>query len=72
MERDNKKRKRDTNKMKKWKVYATSVIQYEIEVEAKDENEAIDRAHSIDGGDWNESEDCSPDWEVTRTEEVQS
>jgi hypothetical protein len=71
MERDNKKRK-GKHKMKKWKVYATSVIQYEIEVEAKDENEAIDRAHSIDGGDWNESEDCSPDWEVTRTEEVQS
>jgi hypothetical protein len=70
MERGHKKRKRDTSKMNKWKVYATSIIKYEIEVTASSEDEAIDKAHSIDGGDWVEAEDCPSDWEVTKAEKV--
>ena len=57
-------------KMKKFKVYATSVIQYEIEIMAKDKYDALDRAELIDGGDWAEDERYCSDWEVTRAEEV--
>jgi hypothetical protein len=57
-------------KMKKFKVYATSVIQYEIEIMAKDKYDALDRAEQIDGGEWAEDENYCSDWEVTRAEEV--
>jgi hypothetical protein len=71
MERGNKKRKGE-HEMKKWKVYATSITQYEIEVDANSKYEAFDMALSIDGGDWSETRGYQPDWEVKRAEEVQS
>ena len=52
MERDNQKRKGSANKMKKWKVIAQSVTQYEVEVMAENEDEAIDKAEQIDGAEW--------------------
>jgi hypothetical protein len=57
-------------KMKKFKVYATSVIQYEIEIMAEDKYDALDRAEQIDGAEWAEDETSCSDWEVTRAEEV--
>ena len=58
--------------MKKWKVLAQSVIQYEVEIMAENEDEAIERAENLDGADWTEEETISPDWEVLRAEEVTS
>ena len=55
--------------MKKWKVIAQSVTQYEIEVMAENEDEAIDKAEQIDGADWSE-DSPSGDWEILRAEEV--
>jgi hypothetical protein len=55
--------------MKKYIVIAQSITQYELEVSAKDEYEALDKAANIDGGEWVED---SPggDWEILRAEEV--
>ena len=58
--------------MKKWKVYAISTIQYEIEVIADNEEEAMDKAENIDGSEWKEEEAMCSDWEVIRAEEVVS
>ena len=55
--------------MKKWKVYAQMVTQYEVEVTAENEDEAIDKAEQIDGADWSE-DSPSGDWEILRAEEV--
>ena len=55
--------------MRKWKVIAQSVTQYEIEVMAENEDEAIDKAEQIDGADWSE-DSPSGDWEIIRAEEV--
>ena len=56
--------------MKKWKVLAQSVIQYEVEIMAENEDEAIIRSINLDGANWIEEETMSPDWEVLRAEEV--
>jgi len=56
--------------MRKWKVIAQSVIQYEVEIIAENENEAIEKAENLDGADWTEEETMNPDWEVLRAEEV--
>ena len=55
--------------MKKYVVIAQSVTQYELEVMAADEYEALDKAANMDGADWSED---SPggDWEIIRAEEV--
>jgi hypothetical protein len=55
--------------MKKYVVIAQSVTQYELEVMAADEYEALDKAANIDGGDWVE-DSPSGDWEIIRAEEV--
>ena len=55
--------------MKKWKVYAQMVTQYEVEVTAENEDEAIDKAEQIDGADWSEDSPCG-DWDVLRAEEA--
>lgn len=69
VDRDNKKRKRAANKMKKYIVIAQSVTQYELEVSAKDEYEALDKAANMDGAEWSE-DSPSGDWEILRAEEV--
>ena len=56
--------------MRKWKVIAQSVIQYEVEIMAENKDEAIERAVNLDGADWTEEETMNPDWEVLRAEEV--
>lgn len=55
--------------MRKWKVIAQSVTQYEIEVMAENEDEAIDKAEQIDGAEWVEDSHWG-DWDVLRAEEV--
>jgi hypothetical protein len=65
---DNKKRKGD-KKMKKYIVIAQSITQYELEVSAKDEYEALDKAANMDGAEWSE-DSPSGDWEILRAEEV--
>lgn len=68
MERDNQKRK-GKYKMKRWKVYATSNIRYEVEVLANSAEEAMDKADQIDGAEWDEI-DMTADWNPYRAEEV--
>ena len=55
--------------MRKYIVIAQSVTQYELEVVAKDEYEALDKAANTDGADWCE-DSPSGDWEILRAEEV--
>ena len=55
--------------MKKFIVIAQSVTQYELEVMAADEYEALDKAANMDGADWSE-DSPSGDWEIIRAEEV--
>ena len=55
--------------MKKYIVIAQSITQYELEVSAKDEYEALDKAANIDGAEWSE-DSPSGDWEILRAEEV--
>ena len=55
--------------MKKYVVIAQSVTQYELEVMAKDEYDALDKAANMDGADWSE-DSPSGDWEILRAEEV--
>ena len=55
--------------MKKWKVYATSTIRYEVEVLANSAEDAMDQADQIDGAEWNEI-DMNADWNPYRAEEV--
>ena len=69
MERDNKKRKRDTNKMKKYIVSANSISHYEIEVMANSEEEAMDKAEQVDGSEWTEIVG-EGDWNPISAEEV--
>ena len=67
MERGDK--EREGINMKKYIVIAQSVTQYELEVMAADEYEALDKAANIDGADWSE-DSPSGDWEILRAEEV--
>jgi hypothetical protein len=69
VDRDNKKRKGDTCKMKKWKVIAQSITTYEIEVTAENKYEAMDKADEIDGGQWVEIPGDG-DWNPISAEEV--
>lgn len=55
--------------MKKWKVYATSTIRYEVEVLANSAEEAMDKADQIDGAEWDEI-DMTADWNPYRAEEI--
>ena len=55
--------------MKKWKVYATSTIRYEVEVLANSAEDAMDKADQIDGAEWDEI-DMTADWNPYRAEEV--
>ena len=68
MERGDKKRK-GKHKMRKWKVYATSNIRYEVEVLANSAEDAMDKADRIDGAEWDEI-DMTADWNPYRAEEV--
>jgi len=67
MERGDK--EREGINMKKYIVIAQSVTQYELEVMAADEYEALDKAANMDGADWSE-DSPSGDWEIIRAEEV--
>lgn len=55
--------------MRKWKVYATSNIRYEVEVLANSAEDAMDKADQIDGAEWDEI-DMTADWNPYRAEEV--
>ena len=57
-------------KMKRYKVYARSLLEYEVEVMAENEEEAMDKADKIDGGEWAEVTEGSWDWNPIRAEEV--
>jgi len=55
--------------MKKYIVQAQSVLLYEIEVMARNEDEAMDKADKIDGAEWTEI--CGDsDWNPLGAEEV--
>ena len=63
-------KKGDINKMKKFKVIAQSLLEYEVEVMAENEEDAMDKADKIDGGEWTELHEGSWDWNPIRAEEV--
>ena len=69
MERGDKKRK-GKHKMKRYKVYARSSLKYEVEVMAENEEDAMDKADKIDGGEWAEVTEGSWYWNPVRAEEV--
>ena len=54
--------------MKKFKVVASSITYYTVEIEAENEDEAWGMARDIDGGDF-ESDDQG-DWEIYSVSEV--
>jgi hypothetical protein len=56
--------------MKKYTVYAQSLLEYKVEVMAENEEDAMDKADKIDGGEWEEVTEGSWDWNPVRAEEV--
>jgi len=55
--------------MKKFKVVASSISYYTVEIEAENDDEAWDLARDMEGGDF-EAEDTG-DWEIYSVSEVQ-
>ena len=56
--------------MKKYKVMAQSLLEYAVEVMAENEEDAMDKADKIDGGEWTELHEGNWDWNPIRAEEV--
>lgn len=56
--------------MKKFKVVASSISYYTVEIEAENEDEAWDMAREIDGGDF--EPDGDGDWEIYSVAEVEA
>jgi len=54
--------------MKKYTVTASSITYYTVEIEAENDEEAWDIAHSADGGDF--TQDGMGDWEIIEVREV--
>jgi len=57
--------------MKKFKVVASSISYYTVEIEAENDDEAWGIAKEMDGGDF-EEEGGYGDWEIYSVSEVQS
>ena len=55
--------------MKKWKVHASTMAFYTLEVAAETEEKALDIANDTDGGAWKELDDIG-DWQIERAEEI--
>lgn len=55
--------------MKKYKVIASSITYYEVEIEAENEDQAYEIGHLMDGGMFKEVPNSS-DWCIYKTEEV--
>lgn len=55
--------------MKKFKVIASSITYYEVEIEAENEDKAYEIGHLMDGGMFKEVPNSS-DWCIYKTEEV--
>ena len=55
--------------MKKWRVHASSMAFYTLEVTAETEEKALDIANDTDGGAWKELGDIG-DWQIERAEEI--
>ena len=55
--------------MKKWRVHASSMAFYTLEVAAETEEKALDIAKDTDGGTWKELGTLD-DWEIGRAEEI--
>ena len=49
--------------MKKWRVHASTMAFYTLEVAAETEEKALDIANDTDGGAWKELDDRG-DWEI--------
>jgi hypothetical protein len=45
-------------KNKRWTIYAKSIVIYQTEVNAFNEEEAIEKAEKIDASEWIENENC--------------
>lgn len=54
--------------MAKFRVWAKSISYCYVDVEAKDELQAKERADELDGGDFND--DCFGDWEFGDVQEL--
>jgi hypothetical protein len=52
------------SKTKKYTVYARCIIYYHIEVEAENEEAAIEAAWDVDNTDWVEDDQLGEEWEV--------
>lgn len=57
-------------KLKRWLVTATQSMQFEIEVKAKDQYEAQEKAEEIDGALWKKQATWCDDWDITGVEEI--
>ena len=57
-------------KLKRWLVTATQSVQFEIEVRAKDRDEAKGKAEEIDGALWKKAASWCDDWEITGVDEI--
>lgn len=55
--------------MKKYKVIASSITYYEVEIEAENEDQAYEIGHLTDGAMFKEVPNSS-DWCIYKTEEV--
>lgn len=54
--------------MKKYRVYASYVVELYHDIEAESQDEAWDKVYAIDGGDYTAIRDDN--WQIDRIEEV--
>jgi hypothetical protein len=55
--------------MKKYRVYASYVVELYYDLEAESKDDAYDKAYHIDGGDYTRT-DNDGDWQIDRIEEA--
>jgi len=55
--------------MKKYRVYASYVVELYYDLEAESTDDAYDKAYHVDGGDYTRKDNDS-DWQIDRVEEI--
>ena len=58
--------------MPKFKVYATMTTYLSKVIEAVDENDALEQAEEIDGGEFTEDNPMAGGWDITGAERVKT
>lgn len=54
--------------MKKYRVYASYVVELYYDIEAEDSTDAIEKAYLVDGGDYTVNNEDG--WQIDRAEEL--